>query len=366
MKKEKKRVLHVLGHLRHGGAEIFLLNMLRELENSGIIFDVMTRGENLPEVAEEIKKRGGKVIETPGFPKHIWKNYRCLNRFFKEHGNEYRAIHVHANSLLYLLPLKLAKKYGILIRIIHSHNTHPAKSVYKGLHYLNRVRLGKLATKRVACSAAAGKWMFGKKPYEQIRNAIDVSKFAYNEPVRERFRKQYRVSDVSVIGTVGRLEHQKNPFFLLDVFCEVRKRMDVVLFIIGEGSLEEKLKHYAREKGVEASVIFLKNIANVNDYLQMMDVFVLPSLYEGLGISVIEAQTAGLQVVISDKVPEEAVLIPENVRRMKLGAPEDWAEVITELGNRSQSVRKSWDKTVAECGYDSATEAKKLVKLYEL
>lgn len=366
MNKENKRVLHVLGHLRRGGAEIFLFNMFREVEKSGIVFDVMTRGENLPEVAEEIRMRGGKVIETPGFPKHIRKNYRCMKRFFKEHGTEYRAIHVHANSLLYLLPLRLAKKYGIPIRILHSHNTHPEKSLYKGLHYLNRARLGRLATKRVACSAAAGRWMFGKKPYEQVRNAIDVSKFVYNEQVREKLRAQYRVSDVPVIGTVGRLEQQKNHFFLLDVFCDVRKRTDAVLFIIGEGSLEEKLKLYAKEKGVEASVVFLKNIANVNDYLQMMDVFVLPSLYEGLGISVIEAQTAGLQVVISDRVPEEAVLISENIRRMKLGAAEEWAEVITELGKRPQDTRKSWDKTVTECGYDSATEAKKLVKLYEL
>lgn len=366
MKKEKKRVLHVLGHLRRGGAEVFLLNMLRELEKNEIIFDVMTRGENLPEVAEEIKKRGGKVIETPEFPKRLLENYRCLKRFFREQGSEYQAIHVHANSLLYLLPLTLAKKQGIPIRILHSHNTQPEKSFYKCLHYLNRVRLGKLATKRVACSPAAGRWMFGKKPYEQIRNAIDVSKFVYNEQVREKLRERYQVSEVPVIGTVGRLEQQKNPFFLLDVFCEVRKRMDAMLFIIGEGSLEEKLKLYAREKGVEASVVFLKNITNVNDYLQMMDVFVLPSLYEGLGISVIEAQTAGLQVVISDKVPKEAVLISENVKRMKLGAIEDWAEVITELGERPQSARKSWNKTVAECGYDSATEVKKLVKLYEL
>lgn len=366
MMKEKKRVLHVLGHLRRGGAEIFLLNMVREAEKSGIVFDVMTRGENLPEVVEEIKKHGGKVIETPGVPKHVWKNYRYLKRFFKEHGNEYRAIHVHANSLLYLLPLKLAKKHGIPIRMIHSHNTQPAKSIYKVLHYLNRVRLGKYVTKRVACSAAAGTWMFGRKPYEQIRNAIDVSKFSYNEQIRERFRERYQVSKVPVIGTVGRLERQKNHFFLLDVFCEVRKRMNAVLFIIGEGSLEEKLKLYAREKGVEEFVVFLKGIANVNDYLQMMDVFVLPSLYEGLGISVIEAQTAGLQVVISDKIPNEAVLVPENVRRIKNGTAQEWAEVITEPGTYSQNTRKSWDETVAKCGYDIVSEAKRLVKLYEM
>lgn len=366
MKKESKRVLHVLGHLRRGGAEVFLLNMFRELEKSGIVFDVMTRDENLPEVAEEIKMRGGKVIETPGFPKHIWNNYRCLKRFFKEHGNEYRAIHVHANSLLYLLPLKLAKKHGIPIRILHSHNTQPACPMYKFLHYLNRVRVGKSVTKRVACSEAAGVWMFGKRPFEQIKNAIEVSRFTYREEVREQLRKQYGVQDKFVMGHVGRLERQKNQIFLLDIFCEVKKTTEAVLFIIGEGTLEENLKQYAKEKGIEEAVVFLKNISNVSDYMQMMDAFVLPSLFEGLGISAIEAQTSGLRVVISDQVPQEAVLIPENVRRLPIGAAKDWADVITEWAGDREKVRKSWEQRVAECGYDSLTEAKRLVKLYEI
>ncbi len=366
MKEEKVKVLHVLGHLRRGGAESLVLTLYWETDKDKIVFDVLTRGENIPEVVEEIVKRGGKVYETPEFPRHLWRHYRRLKRFFKVHGNEYRAIHVHANSLLYVLPLKLAQKYKIPIRILHSHNTQPAHSMYKFLHYLNRLRVGKCVTKRVACSEEAGAWMFGKRPFEQIKNAIEVSRFTYREEVREQLRKQYGVQDKFVVGHVGRLERQKNQFFLLDIFYEVKKTTEAVLFIIGEGTLEENLKQYAKEKGIEGSVVFLKNISNVNDYMQMMDAFILPSLFEGLGISAIEAQASGLRVVISDQVPQEAVLIPENVRRLPIGVAKDWADVITGWADDREDVRKSWEQRVAECGYDSVTEAKRLVKLYEI
>ncbi len=363
---EKGKVLHVLGHLRRGGAETLVLTLYRETDRDKIVFDVLTRGVNIPEVAEEIIKQGGRVYEMPRFPRRLWKHYRSMKLFFKEHGTEYRAIHVHANSLLYVLPLKFARKYKIPIRILHSHNTQPANPLYKVLHYVNRLRVGKSVTKRVACSEEAGVWMFGKRPFDRIKNAIEVSRFTYREEVREQLREQYGVRNKFVMGHVGRLERQKNQIFLLDVFCEVKKTVDTVLFMIGEGTLEENLKQYAKEKGIEGSVVFLKNISNVSDYMQMMDVFVLPSLFEGLGISAIEAQAAGLRTVISDRVPQEAVLIPENVRRLPIGAAKEWADVITGWAGDREAVRKSWEQRVAECGYDSVTEAKRLVKLYEI
>lgn len=365
MKTEKKRILHVLGHLRRGGAEYFILSMYRALDEKRIVFDVLTRGENIPEVEDEITKRGGKVYRLPEFPRHSWKNYRALKLFLKEHAEAYQAIHVHANSMLYIWPLKLAKKYGIPIRILHSHNTRPANSVYKVLHYVNRACIEKYVTNRVACSGPAGEWMFGKNSFERIHNAIDVSRFSYNVQMRERLRKQYNVTDKLVIGTVGRLERQKNQLFLLEVFCEVRRNTEAVLFIIGEGTLEKKLKQYAKEKGVEASVYFLKNIPNVYDYLQMMDVFAFPSLYEGLGISVIEAQASGVEVVISDRVPQEAVLVPEIVRRLSGFNAKEWSDAIAGVERYPTTKRKSQEKTIRECGYDITEEVKRLVELYE-
>lgn len=170
------------------------------------------------------------------------------------------------------------------------------------------------ATNYFACSEHAGEWLFGKRVLKEgkitvIKNAIDVDKFKYDAIMRDKMRKKLGVKDKIVFGHVGRFAKQKNHDFLIDVFFDIyQKRKDVVLLLIGEGSLEEKIKEKVKEKKLDDVVKFLGTKENVNDYMQAMDIFLFPSLYEGLGIVLVEAQCSGLMCVASTEVPKEVEL----------------------------------------------------------
>lgn len=364
---EKIRVLHVIGSLRRGGAEQVILNIYRNIDLNKVQFDFMTRGENLKEIEEEIRKKGGNVYDMPSYPKRIFANYRELKSFFEENAEKYQVIHIHANSLMYIKPLQLAKKYNIPFRIVHSHNTKTASLAYLPLHYLNRMKLHRLSNCNLACSEEAGKWMFGKQKYEIVKNAIDVSKFSFNQCVRQQYRENYKLSDELVVGNIGRLVKAKNQEFLIDIFYEICKMKKAFLVIIGEGELEEKLLKKIKKYNLTDRVVILHNISDVYNYLQMMDVFVMPSLYEGLPVSLVEAETSGLGVVIANTISEEAVLIKENISVMSLDANAfDWAKQVIEVDKRIRNNRKSQEDRIAENGFDIRKEVKRIEKFYGL
>lgn len=361
------KVLHVLGNLRRGGAESFILNTYRNINIDYLQFDFVTRGHNIPDIENEVRQKGGKIYNLAPFPKHFIKNYMMLKKIIKGNKGQYQAIHVHANSLLYLLPLKLAKKYKIPIRIIHSHNTEPAKPYYKLLHYINRFRVKKYVNIKLACSQSAGKWMFGKSKFEVIHNAIDLSKFTYNEEVRIAYRERFHVSDRLVIGNVGRLVRQKNQEFLLDIFFEIKRKQEAVLMIIGEGELEKRLREKAESLGIINDIIFLKNITDTYNYLQMMDVFVMPSLYEGLSVSLVEAQASGMGVVMSDTVTGETVLIEENVCLISLEEKAGvWADRTIKMYEKCKDKRTPYTSRMTQKGFNIREEIKRIEKMYGL
>lgn len=359
-----KKVLQVMDGLGRGGVQTFVMNNIEELYNNDIICDFMIRRNNSV-YTEEIEKCGGKIILTAKFPQHILLNWIQTKRYLKKHSNEYCAIHVHANALLYLLPLKFAKKYGIPIRIVHSHNTQTRIPILKSVHLFNRKRIGKLCTNYFACGKDAGEWMFGKQRYDIIKNCIDEKKFGFNEKNRAVVRHEFSISDSSIlIGHVGAINRQKNHTFIIDIFKEylnIHKEAKLILF--GVGDLEDNIKQKVKNLGLEDNVIFAGARGDIYKYYHAMDAFLFPSLFEGLPFSLIEAQMTGLPSLVSDVITDECV-VTNLIYKMSLEQKAiEWAYKLEELVNMNVN-RIDYSKIVSDAGYGIKSSAKKLADVY--
>ena len=283
---EKIIVAHIMGKWNGGGVESVVMNYYKNIDRNKIQFHFLCDEDSTDIPYEEIEKLGGKVIVIPPYQK-LFKYQKELYRIFKE--NNYKIIHSHINALS-VFPLRIAKKAGVPIRIAHSHSTSNKKEWKKNILKMILRPFSKLyANNYFACTEYAGKWLFGKKVVERkelnvINNAIDLKKFEFNENTREDLRKELGIKeDVLVIGHVGRFMKQKNHEFLIDVFEKAIKQDDnIYLILVGQGPLEDKIKEMAKEKGIEYKILFLGQRNDVNKLYQAMDIFVLPSLYEGL------------------------------------------------------------------------------------
>ena len=305
------RILHCLpGNMNMGGIESYLMNIYRNIDRKKIQFDFIIHSSNENYYEKEIKKLGGKIFRLPNKADNI-KEYKTLfTTLLKEHP-EYKIIHIHAVYAFSKIEAKIAKENGLKV-IFHSHNKN-AIIKRKLVHYFMKYNLDKYVDLKIACSLDAAKWMFNKntiknKEYYIWNNMIDSNKFIYNPEIRKQIREKYDINQSTlVIGSVGRLDYQKNPFKLIKIFKEINKKNpNSILFIIGEGDLKNKLEKKIRKYDLNNKVYLLGNKNNVNDYLQSFDIFLLPTRYEGLGIVLIEAQAAGLKCFTSkNKVPKE-------------------------------------------------------------
>ena len=354
------QVLHVLTGLSSGGAEAFIMNMYRNIDRSKVQFDFLLRSEeNI--YAEELAAMGSRVYKTPSFPRHALKNAIATARFFREH--HYDIVHVHANALLYLVALQCAQKNGVRCRIIHSHNSAMAHMQLLPIHNFNKKRIHRLATDFFACSEDAGHWMFAK-PYKVIKNAIDLDAFSFNAKTRAKARAELGIDDTDfVIGHSGRFAEQKNHAFLLEVFGEILKqRNNVKLLLLGDGKLRAEMELKAAKLGIAHQVLFLGSVKNVSDYLNAMDIFLFPSLYEGLAISLIEAQANGLPIMCSDRMVQEA-LVDASILQLPLDiGAEYWANQAL----RMDPQRREMTESLRTAGYDIRQQAAELQNFYLL
>ena len=269
-----------------GGVESVVMNYYRNIDKSKVQFHFICDEDSTDIPYDEIEKLGGKVIVVPPYQK-LFKYQKELYKIFKE--NNYKIVHSHINALS-VFPLRVAKKAGVPIRIAHSHSTSNKKEWKKNI-VKNILRpFSKLyANKFFACTKHAGEWLFGKKIIERkelnvINNAIDLKKFEFNEKTREDLRKELGIKeDTIVIGHIGRFMRQKNHEFLIDVFNELyKKNQNTVLILIGQGPLLNEIKQKVRDLKIEDKVKFMGQITDVERYYNIMDVFVFPSIYEGL------------------------------------------------------------------------------------
>lgn len=335
------RVLHVLGALNIGGAEMMVMNLYRNIDREKIQFDFVIHTTAQGDFTNEILDLGGRIYSCP---RYIGRNHiqycKWWNNFLEEH-REYKIIHGHVRSTASLY-MAIARKKGC-VTISHSHSTSNGEGISALAKNAMQYPIRYVADYMFACSDEAGKWLFGKKAitrnsYRVISNAIDMKRFAFNEQKRGEIREQLGIiNEDFVIGHVGRFTEPKNHMFLIDIFQRVRqKRQNVKLLLVGDGELKDKVKQETERLGVSDSVIFAGTKTETEDYYQAMDIFVFPSLWEGLGIAVLEAQANGLGCMVSDRVPDK-VKISEGVRFLALEEPEKWIELLeTNEGRRTK------------------------------
>lgn len=360
------RILQVLDKIsENSGVSSVVMNYYEHLNSNEIVFDFMVNEEVEAKTKIELEKRGSKIYLMPKLAGKTIPCYRKeLKAFFKEHKGEYSIIHGHIpNAAMFYLTT--AKKYGVPIRIIHSHNARGADGVYKKIrnYFLNH--LGIYAANRYfACSYLAADYLFGKKNREKVTilpNAINIERFRFNEEKRKQLRKTYQVENRFVIGHVGRFVEQKNHIFMIEIAKELkRKSDDFVMIFVGEGELQNQIKKKIEEEHLESNIIFTGSVKNVEDYLQMMDVFILPSLYEGLPVVGVEAQANGLACVFSNQVTREVELMKE-IYFLPLER-DLWIQKIEEL--REKPRNKTVD-VLEEKGFSIERESIRLEKIYK-
>ena len=360
------RILHIVTYMGRGGLETMIMNYYRNIDRTKIQFDFICDEDSTNIPYDEIEKLGGRVIIVPPY-QHIFAYLKKLKQIFKE--NKYKIVHSHINALS-VFPLYAAKCAGVPVRIAHSHSTSNKKEWKKTL-MKNMLRpFSKVfATDYMCCSELAGRWLFGNKTYDEgkvylLNNAIDVEKFAYNEEVRKAKRKELEIpDDTFVIGHIGRFVAQKNHTFLIDIFNEVHKEKEnSVLLLVGQGPLENEIKEKVNRLGLSDSVKFLGQRDDVSELYQAFDVFVLPSLYEGLGMVLVEAQISGLPCVCSTEIPSEVKGIPEFKFVNLDNDSKIWADYILDLKDNTN--RASYKNKFANKGYDITKETIKLEKIY--
>lgn len=355
------RVLHVLQRMEAGGTQAFLMNLYRNIDRSKVQFDFLVEYSEKQFYDDEIESLGGKVYRcTFREDKNLPRFISFLRHFFAKHA-EYAVVHCHAYTIGYFV-LKAAERAGVTVRIAHSHN-NSMSGVTKPLKIAMRSLFPVHANRLMACSNEAGRFLFGDREFMVVKNAIDVERYLFNGAVRDEVRGELGLGGSLVVGNVGRLHHQKNQGFLLTVFKEVLdKRPDARLLLVGNGPLREEILAKAATLEISERMILLSDRRDMDRLYQAMDVFVLPSLYEGLGIVAIEAQSSGLPTICSDGVAEDANISPLFERLSLESSYSDWAEAIVEAaGTRDCAVGSAGAK---KHGFDIRDNAAKMQEWY--
>lgn len=322
------RILHVVVNMNRGGAETLLMNLYRNMDRSKVQFDFLT--SKVGSFDAEIMEMGGTIHRIPyvsdiGHAKYI----QALDQFFTENPN-YKIVHAHMDKMSGFV-LRSAKKTGAPIRIAHSHNTSSeggiAAKIYK---WVAGTFITSCATHFLACSNKAGQWLFANKGNKVVilKNGIESDKFAFSPEVREQVRRELKLpSACYVVGHVGRFAHQKNHSFLIDIFAQLnRDQPNTVLVLAGDGPLRPEMEKKVKALQLQDKVKFLGVRSDITRLLQAFDMFVFPSLHEGLPVTLIEAQGAGLPCLISDEITQEVDMGIHLVELLSLSDKLLWVE----------------------------------------
>lgn len=354
------RILHVVTYMGVGGLETMLMNYYRAMDRSRVQFDFLTHRKFKADYDDEILSLGGKLFYLNRLNPFSPSYRHELGKFFDDHP-EYQIIHVHQDCMSSVV-LKIAKQHGVPVRIAHSHSSSQDKNIKYPMKLFYRYFIPKYATNLMACGDAAGQWMFRGNSFEILNNAIDAAAYVYDPSRRAEIRRELKIPEKALtVGHVGRFSPAKNHEGLLDIFSEIRKRINAVLLLVGEGELRKQMEQKADALGLRDSVIFMGLRTDVNALMQAMDVFVFPSNYEGIPLTMIEAQAAGLPCLISDRVPIECK-ITDPVKQIPLNAsPAIWAQEAIEA---SKTPRRNTFSEVAKAGYDVKTNARNLTERY--
>jgi len=370
------RILQVFTSMGRGGAESMIMNYYRRIDRSKIQFDFLVHRQERAAFDDEIEQLGGTIYRLrpidPFFPSTYYSELRA---FFKQHNN-YNVIHSHLNTFSYF-PLKIAQEYNISTRIAHAHIAMDSINIKKALTSKSNIiealkKIVKLRLKKkihthtthyFSCGEKAGKWLFGNKTdFYTMNNAIDSKKFAFNKMTSIALKKEYGLENNIVLGHIGRFTYQKNHLYLLKILAELVKNKDsYVMVLIGDGPHQQKIKEAAEVMGLGRHVKFLGLKTNIAELLQMIDIFVFPSIYEGLPVTLIEAQAAGLKILASDTITTE-VTLTNGIIFLSIEKPVNiWCKEILQLG---LTQKKNNTKLIIKGNYDIENNCREIEKFY--
>jgi glycosyltransferase involved in cell wall biosynthesis len=358
------RILHVVVNMNRGGAETLIMNLYRNMDRSKVQFDFLTNKKGVFD--PEITRLGGRIYRIPYVTDvgHI-KYIKSLDYFFSVH-KEYKVVHSHMDKMSGFV-LRSAAKAGIPCRVAHSHSTRSQGNLFSRLYkwYAGKYILSN-STHLMACSKKSAQWLFLDKANHSliVRNAIDSKQFEFSYIHRESARSQLNIKkNAFVLGHVGRFDHPKNHSFIIDLFSEiVKKNKDTILLLIGDGKLRPNIESRVNALGLQENVKFLGERSDVHLMLQAMDVFVFPSLYEGLPVTLIEAQGAGLPCVVSDHITEEVDMGIKAIKYLSLNNVSDWVNSINSLREKER-IRET-KTSILQKGHDISSISHSTQELY--
>lgn len=363
---ENIRVLHVFGVMNRGGAESMIMNLYRNIDRNKIQFDFMVHTSEKGAFDDEIKSLGGEIYHIPKYTGKNHFNYKKKWEVFFQNHEEHKIIHSHIRSTASIY-LEIAKKYN-KVTIAHSHSTSNGKGFDAFIKNMLQIPIKNTADYLFAASDKAGLWLYGEKAiqskkYYKLNNAIETKKYVFNTSIRNKKRKELQLQNKFVIGHVGRFHESKNHNFIIEIFREVYKlQSNSVLVLIGEGDLKKSIEEKVKKYNLVDNVIFLGVREDVNELLQAIDVFIFPSLFEGLPVTVIEAQASGLPVILSKNITHE-VAITDLVEFLPLEKdPKDWG--IKTLENYENNERENMEKEIINANYDVKIVGESLQKVY--
>ena len=337
---EPKRILIGGFTTETGGMESYIMNLYRHVDRSRLQFDFVNNLSSDIAFSDEIKALGGRIFNVPMIRNGIKEHYKAMDDLF---GNtHYEALYYQANRKLKNADLfKAAKKHGVPRRILHSHNTRDLdESRVNNIRIkLTEKSLNSYLTERFACSEGAGKWMFpGATDVKVVNNGVDTAIFDYDDQKAATIRMERGAENKKIFGTVGRICREKNSLFLVDIFNEIHKKDENTLFWhIGGGALEDEMRKKISEYGLEDSYIMLGRQSNVADFLNAIDLLLLPSVHEGFPITLVEAQCSGMKCLVADNITR-SVDITGNVSFKSIDdSASDWADEALALSSYQRS-----------------------------
>lgn len=337
------RIAQVIGKMWAGGVETVVFNYYRRIDKSKIQFDFFYDADSTVEPPQDLIDMGARFYKLPPYQRML-QYLPALRKLFRE--NSYIIVHSHINTMS-VFPLYAAFRERVPVRIAHNHSVPGGREWRRNLlkHFL-RYLAKVFPTDYFACSEKAGRWLFGDKAYESgkiyiMNNAIDFSKFmSQNRQID--LQNKYQLNGKFVVGHVGRFTYAKNHRFLLAIFAEVvKKRPEAVLLLVGDGECQQEIIAEIQRLGLEEKVILAGKTAEPEKYYPLMDVVMLPSIFEGLPVTVIEAQVSNVPILVSEAVVQEAYITKNGCRKMSLkDSPEAWAEAA--LAMASDRSEREW------------------------
>lgn len=358
------RILQSLATLDRGGAEAMIMSLYRNINRSQIQFDFLVNERDAPYAfEEEVLQLGGRIFKIPKFNGRNLRIYRKkVHQIFEKH-QDWKIIHIH-NTSSAMLFMDIAKRFGMKT-IAHAHFDHDLKEFRAYIQKILRKPIKHRADYLLACSRLSGAYVFNipKEDVRVLNNAIETEDYLFNEQTRKRKRAKLGIKYETVIGHVGRMDDQKNHDFLIDVFREYQRlNPKSLLMLVGTGELREKLEKKVEEYGLTDTVLFLGVRADVNELLQAMDIFVFPSVFEGLPVTLVEAQAAGLPILASNRITEDVAITNLITFKSIDVEPLSWAK---ELDDLYVLLRRNMKQEIKDAGYDVKQTVKELEEYYQ-